>query len=99
MYSYRSLVRIGDNLYDVKRIFFQTAIKDVNVIKEWLHCTHTFHKDGLLYFCQEIESVEIVEEITELEAWPFITEMKCTVIETIYPEPVTEEETKQLDNE
>jgi hypothetical protein len=57
MYAYRSLVRIGTDIYDVKRIFFQSAVKDVNAVKEWLQCTHAFHRDGLLYFCQIIENL------------------------------------------
>ena len=106
MYAYRSLVRIGTDIYDVKRIFFQSAVKDVNAVKEWLQCTHAFHRDGLLYFCQIIEDVEFTEEVSNTEPQPMITQMNCTVIETIYPEPVIEEETKveeietkQTDNE
>lgn len=105
MYTYRSLVRIGTDIYDVKRIFFQSAVKDVTVIKEWLQCTHAFHRDGLLFFCQIIEDVEFTEELTNTDPRPFITEMKCTVIETIYPEPVVEEtvieeatETKKIED-
>ncbi len=93
MYAYRSLARIGADIYEVKKIFYQSTIKNVNAVKELLKCTHAFHRDGLLYFCQIIEDAEFTEELHDTEPRRFITEMNCTVIETIYPEPALEEET------
>lgn len=94
MYAYRSMVRVHENIYEVKRIFFQSTVKDVSAVKEWLKCTDVFHRDGLLYFCQIIEDVEFTEEVTDSEPRPIITQMNCTVIETIYPEQVIEEDSK-----
>lgn len=104
MYAYRSMVRIHDEIYELKRVFLQSAVKDIEVVKEWLECTDVFYHDIYMLFCSKIEDVEVVEEISLVDEKPMmITEMNCTVIETIYPDPVPEvepeTETKQLDNE
>lgn len=97
MYAYRSMVRITEDLYEIKRIFLESSVKDIESVKEWLGCSHAFRKDGYLFLCSIIDDIEIVEETNEFADRTVITEMKCTVIETIYPEP--EEETKSIDNE
>lgn len=97
MYAYRSMVRIAEDLYEIKRIFLESSVKDIEAVKEWLGCSHAFRKDGYLFLCSIIDDIEIVEETNEFADRTVVTEMKCTVIETIYPEP--EEETKSIDNE
>lgn len=99
MYAYRSMVRVGEDLFEIKRIFISSSIKDFEVVKEWLECTHVFHTDGYTFFCTIIQDIEIIEETNDFPDRPIITEMTCTVIETIYPEPEETEETKQIDNE
>jgi hypothetical protein len=101
MYAYRSMVRIAEDLYEIKRIFLESSVKDVEPVKEWLGCSHAFRKDGYLFLCSVIEDVEIIEETNDFADRVIVTEMKCTVIETIYPDPVPEEtlETKSIDNE
>jgi hypothetical protein len=100
MYAYRSMVRVHENIYELKRVFLQSSIKDVEVVKEWLGCTDAFYHDIYILFCSIIEDVEIVEEIPFTEDKPeMITELNCTVIETIYPDIEPETETKQPDNE
>lgn len=100
MYAYRSIVRIGTELYDLKRIFHRDSVKNEETIKKWLDCTDCFHTPEFTLFCQLIESIDF-EDCAENVTNSIITEMKCTVIETIYynNDSVATESTNKTENE
>lgn len=101
MYAYRSMLRVHEDLFEVKRIFPSHTIKDVEVIKSWLGCTNVFQTQGFTIFCVPIEILEILEETLEIEPRPFIKELNCSVIDTTYFYETTEDslEIKSNDNE
>jgi hypothetical protein len=37
-------------------------VKDIEPIKEWLGSDHVFKKDGIMYFCEKIQELEIITE-------------------------------------
>ena len=55
-------VIMPDKLVQVKRVFYEDRVKDMNGIKEWLNCDTVLRKNGLMYFCQSIEDAEIVSD-------------------------------------
>lgn len=60
-------VSMPDKLVQIKRVYYEDRVKDMNGIKEWLNCDVALRKNGLMYFCQTIEEAEIVsyELLTE----------------------------------
>jgi hypothetical protein len=58
------VITVGDDWYQVIRTVREDRQWDVELLKQHWFCSHTFRKDGLLYFCRAIEKVEF-EEIDE----------------------------------
>lgn len=52
------VITIGDDWYKIFRTLREDRQWDVDVLKQYWFCTHTFRKDGILYFCRAIEKVE-----------------------------------------
>lgn len=52
------IITIGDDWYKIFRTLREDRQWDVDVLKQYWFCTHTFRKDGVLYFCRAIEKVE-----------------------------------------
>ncbi len=55
-------VSMPDKLVQIKRVYYEDRVKDMNGIKEWLNCDVVLRKNGLMYFCQTIEEAEIVSD-------------------------------------
>jgi hypothetical protein len=54
-------IKVGDNLYLVKRIVRFKPDMNIQDWKEWLGCTHSFKKDDHIYFVNEIEVLEYID--------------------------------------
>lgn len=52
------VITVGDDWYQICRTLREDRQWDVDVLKQYWFCTHTFRKDGILYFCREIEKAE-----------------------------------------
>ena len=52
------VITVGDDWYQIIRTVREDRQWDVDVLKQYWFCTHTFRKDGVLYFCREIKKVE-----------------------------------------
>ena len=52
------VITVGDDWYQIIRTVREDRQWDVDVLKQYWFCTHTFRKDGILYFCREIEKAE-----------------------------------------
>ena len=57
-----NFIRVNEGLYKVVRTFKEEHVKNVDGLKELLHIDIVFRKDGLLYFCNNIQDLEIINE-------------------------------------
>jgi hypothetical protein len=57
-----NFIRVNDGLFRVIRTFKEDYVKNVDGLKELLHIDIVFRKDGLLYFCDIIQDLEIINE-------------------------------------
>lgn len=60
----KQIIDFQDNSYIVNRIIREDAIpqENVNDYKEYLKCDTVLKKDGLYYFVNKIEEVQIIED-------------------------------------
>lgn len=60
----KQVVNFQDNLYIIKRMIKETNIKEefVQEYKEWIGCDTVLRKDGMYYFANKIEEVQIIPE-------------------------------------
>jgi len=54
-------IDISDKLYKVIRILKEDSKWDLEILRQLWHCTHTFKKEGAIYFVREIEDIEYEE--------------------------------------
>ena len=52
------VITVGDEWYQIIRTVREDRQWDVDLLKQYWFCTHTFRKDGVLYFCREVPKVE-----------------------------------------
>jgi hypothetical protein len=52
------VITVGDEWYQIIRTVREDRQWDVDLLKQYWFCTHTFRKDGLLYFCREVPKIE-----------------------------------------
>jgi len=57
------VIVVADDWYQVIRKVREDREWDVELLKQYWFCTHTFRKDGILYFCREIQKVEYEEVV------------------------------------
>ena len=57
-----NFIHVNDGLYRVIRSFKEDQVKNVDGVKDYLHADIVFRKDGLLYFCDIIKDLEIINE-------------------------------------
>ena len=57
-----NFIRVNEGLYKVVRTFKEEHVKNVDGLKELLHIDIVFRKDGLLYFCNNVQDLEIINE-------------------------------------
>ena len=57
-----NFIHVNDGLFRVIRTFKEEHVKNVDGLKELLHIDIVFRKDGLLYFCNNIQDLEIINE-------------------------------------
>jgi hypothetical protein len=57
-----NFIRVNDGLYRVIRSFKEDQVKNADGVKEYLHADIIFRKDGLLYFCDIVQDLEIINE-------------------------------------
>lgn len=57
----KSIITINDDWYEVQRVLRDDPKWDVEILKQYWSCTHTFRRDGTLYFCREIPKVTYQE--------------------------------------
>jgi hypothetical protein len=51
-------INVGGKLYQVVRIVRDNPKWDLDLLRQLWHCSHTFKKEGAIYFVREIEDVE-----------------------------------------
>jgi hypothetical protein len=54
----QDIISVGDKLYRVHRIIKNDSKWDLDLLRQLWHCSHTFKKEGDIYFVREIEDVE-----------------------------------------
>jgi hypothetical protein len=55
-------LNVNDVLYKVLRTFKEDQVINVEGLKQLLHIDIVFRKDGLLYFCDVIQDLEIINQ-------------------------------------
>jgi len=65
----KQVINFQDNLYIIKRVLRETNIKEefVQEYKEWIGCDTVLRKDGIYYFANKINEVQIIPEEGQLE--------------------------------
>jgi hypothetical protein len=65
----KQIVNFQDSLYIIKRVLKETNIKEefVQEYKEWIGCDTVLRKDGIYYFVNKINEVQIIPEESQLE--------------------------------
>jgi len=58
----RTFVNFQNNLYEVVRVFSESQVKNIELIKEYLDTSMALRKNGKIYFCRLIEEAVILEE-------------------------------------
>ena len=51
-------INAGNRLFKVVRILKEDPKWDLEILREFWHCSHTFKKEGAIYFVREIEDVD-----------------------------------------
>lgn len=59
------VIYVNDGMFQVYRTIKEEPNLNVDFIKQYWECSHTFKKDGLLFFCREIVSIPFEEIIDE----------------------------------
>jgi hypothetical protein len=52
------VINANNRLFKVVRIIRDESKWDLDILRQLWHCTHTFRKEGAIYFVREIEDVE-----------------------------------------
>jgi hypothetical protein len=52
------VINANNKLFKVVRIIREDKLWDLDILRQLWHCTHTFRKEGAIYFVREIEDVE-----------------------------------------
>lgn len=55
---------ISDKLYKVVRILKDDPKWNLDILRQYWYCSHTFKKEGSIYFVREIEDVLEYEEFS-----------------------------------
>ena len=65
----KQIVNFQDSLYIIKRVLRETNIKEefVQEYKEWIGCDTVLKKDGMYYFANKIDEVQIIPETGQLK--------------------------------
>jgi tRNA splicing endonuclease len=59
------VITTNDKLFKVVRILREDKEWDLDILRQLWHCSHTFKKEGIIYFVREIEDAEY--ETLEIE--------------------------------
>ena len=51
-------INANNRLFKVVRIIRDDKQWDLDTLRQLWHCTHTFRKEGAIYFVREIEDIE-----------------------------------------
>jgi len=51
-------IKVGDNLYLVKRIVRFKPEMNIQDWKDWIGVSHSFKRDDMIYFVEEIEALD-----------------------------------------
>lgn len=52
------VITANNKLFKVVRIIREDKQWDLDILRQLWYCTHTFRKEGAIYFVREIEDVE-----------------------------------------
>jgi hypothetical protein len=52
------VINANNKLFKVVRIIRDESKWDLETLRQLWHCSHTFRKEGAIYFVREIEDVE-----------------------------------------
>jgi hypothetical protein len=58
------VIHTNDSMFQIYRTIREEPNLNIDGIKKFWKCSHAFRKDGLIYFCREIETISF-EEINQ----------------------------------
>ena len=56
----RKFIKVHNELYEVVRIFQEDKILNADLLKNWLDVEIIFKKDSMLYFCNRVQELEVI---------------------------------------
>lgn len=57
-----NFIKVNDGLFRIRRSYKEQDVKDIDGLKEYLQVDIVFRKDGMLYFCENVQDLEIINE-------------------------------------
>lgn len=56
----KQFIKVHDELYQVVRTFQEDKILNADLLKSWLDVEIIFKKDSVLYFCNKVQELEVI---------------------------------------
>jgi len=56
----KNFIKVNNDLFRVIRVFREESILNTDMVKEWLMADAIYKRDQMLYFCEKIEELEIL---------------------------------------
>jgi hypothetical protein len=56
----KKFIKVQNELYEVVRIFQEDKILNADLLKNWLGVEIIFKKDSMLYFCNRVQELEVI---------------------------------------
>jgi hypothetical protein len=56
----RKFIKVQNELYEVVRVFQEDKILNADLLKNWLDVEIIFKKDSMLYFCNRVQELEVI---------------------------------------
>jgi hypothetical protein len=56
----KNFIKVGEDLFLVLRTFKEESILNVDLVKEWLSADVIYKREGVYYFCEKIQDLEIL---------------------------------------
>lgn len=57
-----NFIKVNEGLFRIRRSYKEEDVKNIDELKEYLQVDIVFRKDGMLYFCENVQDLEIINE-------------------------------------
>lgn len=56
-----NFIKVNEGLFKIKRSYKEQDVIDIDGLKEYLQVDIVFRKEGMLYFCENVQDLEYEE--------------------------------------